>query len=170
MVKGEMEVPASIIIRPAVEADLPAINGIIEAAVMSWDLPERVKRLSLASYRYKPIDLDYLETVVAVDGSGEHILGVAAWEQAGAKDAPPGPKALLLHGLYVHPSFQHRGVGSALYVEALKAVAESGCDGLLVKAQDDAVGFFSALGMQRLLPREAGRDYANRFWMAVQQD
>ncbi len=37
-------------IRPANQADLETINGVIESAVMTWRLPDRVKRLSLPSY------------------------------------------------------------------------------------------------------------------------
>ncbi len=37
-------------IRLAGHADLEAINRVIEVAVMTWDLPDRVKRLSLPAY------------------------------------------------------------------------------------------------------------------------
>ena len=56
---------ADINIRPANEDDLDAINGVIEAAVMSWQLPERVKRLALPSYRYNAMDLKYFSLAVA---------------------------------------------------------------------------------------------------------
>ena len=38
-------------IRPVDETDLDALNRVIGAAVMTWALPERVKRLSLPVYR-----------------------------------------------------------------------------------------------------------------------
>lgn len=54
---------------------------------MTWNLPQRVKRLSLPSYRYTPLDFDHLEIVVAEDDQ-HNIIGIAAWEQASAKDTP----------------------------------------------------------------------------------
>ena len=70
-------------IRPAWQADLEAINRVIEAAVMTWHLPDRVKRLSLPCYRYDNVDLDHLDIVLAEDGR-QNIIGIAAWEQADA--------------------------------------------------------------------------------------
>jgi hypothetical protein len=97
-----------VTLRPAKLQDLDDINRVIEAAVQSWDLPERVKRLSLFSYRYTEVDFDHLEMIVAeIDTLG--IIGVAAWEMADAKDAPSGKRALLLHGIYVVPSMHDHG-------------------------------------------------------------
>ena len=156
-------------IRPATQADLEAINRIIEAAVMTWDLPERVKRLSLASYRYTALDFQHLDMVVAEDGV-QHILGVAAWEQAEAKDCPKGHSALLLHGIYVDPSHHRQGIGHQLYQKAELAAPQHGYDGLLVKAQKGAEAFFLAQGMQPLEAHDPKRDYAGRFWKQSSSD
>ncbi len=153
-------------LRPVTAADLPAVNRVIERAVMTWTLPERVKRLSLASYRYQPHDLDHL-TLVAAELPDIGIVGVAAWEPAQARDLPPGKSALLLHGLYVDPDHQGHGIGSRLLEAAVAAAREAGCDGLLVKAQPDAVDFFAARGMERLAVADPGRDYPHRYWLAV---
>jgi len=153
-------------IRPAVEADLPAINRVIEAAVMTWRLPDRVKRLSLPSYRYTQLDLAHLEMVVAEDPD-EGIVGVAAWEDADDGDTPQGFSGLLLHGLYVSPSCHHRGIGRTLIGQAEQAARRQGRDGLLVKAQEDAIGFFVAQGMRRLEVQDAARHYPHRYWKEV---
>jgi len=71
---------------------------------MTWNLPQRVKRLSLPSYRYTGIDFDHFEMVVAEDDR-QTTIGIAAWEPADAKDAPAGHTALLLHGIYLCRSF-----------------------------------------------------------------
>jgi hypothetical protein len=76
-------------LRPAHAADLPALNGVIERAIATWPLPERVKRLTLPSYRYQPHDLDHLHLVVAEDAGGTAV-GVAAWEPAHPRDLPAG--------------------------------------------------------------------------------
>ena len=98
-------------LRPATAADIEALNGVVERAFMTWNLPERVKRLSLPSYRYRALDLDFQHIVVA-ETPIHGIIGVAAWEPAEPRDLPSGLTGLLLHGLYVEPAHIHRGIGS----------------------------------------------------------
>ena len=154
-----------ILIRPADSKELDELNRVIEAAVMSWKLPERVKRLSLPSYRYDATDFRALQIIIAV--AGDKIVGVAAWEEADQKEAPQGSRALLLHGIYVDPARHRHGIGRLLFKAAVKATRSQGFDGLLVKAQESADGFFLSQGMQRLEPADHARHYANRFWKAV---
>jgi len=73
-------------LRAADKTDLPAVNGVIERAIMGWKLPERVKRLSLPLYRYNEMDLEHLELCVA-EAAGQ-IIALAAWEPAEASDIP----------------------------------------------------------------------------------
>ena len=157
---------ASIELRQAHAADLPAINGVIERAIASWQLPERVKRLSLPIYRYHAHDLIPLHLVVAEDASGA-VIGVAAWEPADPRDLPADKRGLLLHGLYVDPARQHRGAGGRLLDAAAEAARAWGFDGVLVKAHADANGFFEARGLQRLAVEDAARHYPHRFWLAT---
>lgn len=153
-------------VRTATKNDLDAINRIIEAAVMIWDLPERVKRLSLSSYYYTEQDLNHLELVVAEDGQ-KNIKGVAAWEHADNKNTLTGHTALLLHGIYVDPAYHHKGIGHQLFQCAEQTAHEQQCDGLLIKAQEDANGFFISEGMSRLPIEDSSRQYANRFWKKI---
>ena len=153
-------------LRPATVADLAAINAVIERAVMTWPLPERVKRLTLPSYRYNPHDLEHLQIVVA-ETSEHGVIGVAAWEPANPRDLPAGQTGLLLHGLYVDPDRQRGGAGSRLLDAALAAAREQGFDGLLVKVQPGAENFFLARGLKRLAIADPTRDYPHRFWKAV---
>jgi len=155
-------------IRPADITELDAINHVIELAVMSWPLPERVKRLSLPSYRYDAMDFKALEVVVALHD--RDIVGVAAWETADPKETPVEGPALLLHGIYVDPAHYRRGIGRLLFRQAERAVHAHGHEGLLVKAQASADGFFLSLGMHRLNPEDPERHYANRFWKAACRD
>lgn len=162
-----MAAPAdAVAIRPAQAGDMAALNGVIERAISTWDLPERVKRLSLPSYRYQAHDLEHLHVVVA-EAAAHDIAGVAAWEEANARDLPAGKRGLLLHGLYVDPAQQHRGIGRRLLDTALDAARAQGFDGLLVKAQADANGFFAARGMRRLPVENPQRDYPHRYWQSV---
>jgi len=146
--------------------DLAGINRVIEAAIMTWDLPERVKRLALPSYRYSDIDGQILEFVVARDPRSR-IVGVASWEPAEEKDSPQGQQALLLHSLFVDSAFHRQGIGRALVDALLAQTAAAGNDGLLVKAQRDAVDFFSACGFLPLPVHDESRQYAHRLWKPV---
>lgn len=149
--------------RAATEADLAAINTVVERAVMTWRLPDRVKRLALPGYRYQPHDFEHMRLLVA-DSAGLGITGVAALEEAVPRDLPTGHSGLLLHGLYVDPLYHGEGIGGRLLDAALEMVRERRLDGLLVKAQPEAVDFFQAMGMTRLASRDRERDYPHRFW------
>jgi GNAT superfamily N-acetyltransferase len=152
--------------RPATVADLGAINALIERAVMTWSLPDRVKRLAMPTYRYGEVDLGHMDIVVAVAGDeSAAVLGVAAWEEASARDCPRGRAGLLLHGIYVDPARHRRGTGSRLLSAAVAAAKAGGVDGLLVRAQAEAVGFFEAAGLRRVPVEDPDRDYAHRFWL-----
>lgn len=155
---------ANLTIRAATLSDLAAINDIIERAAMCWLLPGRVKRLALPSYRYHSHDLDHMELVVAECGT---LCGVAGWEAADPHDLPPDKTGLLLHGLYVDPPHHHQGIGRQLLKAAADAATRGGYDGLLVKAQAGAEGFFGACGMSQLAVEDAARDYPLRFWLAT---
>lgn len=132
---------------------------------MRWDLPARVKRLSLSSYLYTEIDLAHFDILVAEQDS--RVVGVAALEDADPSDCPPQQAGLLLHGLYVEPDWQGRGIGQQLLQAAGQVVHDAGRQGLLVKAHKDAVGFFTSQGLRRLEVEDKNRDYANRFWLDV---
>ena len=156
---------SGIRIRPVVETDLACVNRVIEAAIMTWALPERVKRLSLPVYRYTSQDLAHLGMVLAEEQTRQ-IVGVAAWEEAAAKESLPGYRSLLLHGIYVDPSHHRQGIGRQLFGAAESAVCQLQYDGLLVKAQQNANGFFESLGMQSIAVEEPLHQYAHRFWKA----
>ena len=150
-------------LRPATPADLPAINRIVERAIDTWPVPERVQRISLPLYLYRGTDFEYQDLVVAEDDA--NVVGMAAWEDATPGDLPHGYRGLLLHGLYVDPAAQRRGVGSALLAAARRAAARRYLDGVLVKAQPTAIPFFEACGLDRLATTQPQRDYPHRFWL-----
>ena len=153
-------------LRPGSQFDLLAVNGLIESAIHTWELPARVKRLCVPLYRYSEHDLDFLDLVVA-EAERIGIVGVAAWEQADPGDAPAGHSALLLHGIYVAPDQHRKGVGTRLFEAAEMAASLCGFDGVLVKAQPGAGDFFLALGLERLPVEDCSRDYPHRFWKSL---
>lgn len=131
---------------------------------MGWDLPERVKQLSVSSYYYQEFDFDHYRILVAEIG-GE-IVGVVAWEMQPVT-IQENKKALVLHGLFVHPKNHKKGIGTQLFQFFEKAGQKEQCDGLIVRAQKDAEGFFHHMGMKRLDVVDDRRDYAHRFWKAL---
>jgi predicted N-acetyltransferase YhbS len=155
-------------LRLAIGVDLGTVNAVIERAVMTWKLPERVKRLAMPSYRYAGYDLKYLHIVVAED-SAVGIVGVAAWEPAAVHDCPQGCRGLQLHGIFVDPYQQQRGVGARLLFAASTAAREEGYDGLLLKEQADDEGFFEKKGLQKVPLLHPDRDYPHRFWLELTQ-
>ena len=153
-------------IREMRPSDLDAVNRVITDCVMGWDLPDRVKRLSLGSYLYRPSDLSFLYFLLAETARCE-IAGVAAWEPAPSTDLPQEKRGMLLHGLYVAPGLQGQAIGSRLVDAALEAVRKQRMDGLLVKAQAGAVGFFRARGFVSLPVVDPDRDYPHRWWRSA---
>ncbi len=158
-----MEKPVEI--APLTVADLPDVNAVVEQAVMGWNLPERVKRLSLPSYRYQTADLAHQAGLVARSAEGE-VVGVAVWEPASHEPVGAEGSVFLLHGLYVAPAWQRRGVGARLLAAARHVVCGAGAAGLLVRAQAEAVAFFRAMGLQELPVEDEKRDYPHRFFLA----
>jgi GNAT superfamily N-acetyltransferase len=152
-----------IVIQEATKEQLAEINAVIERAVMNWNLPERVKRLSLSSHQYRAHDFDHMELLVA-QTEDSAIAGIAACEALDSKSSPAGTRTLLLHGIYVDPPFQRRGIGSQLLAAAERSARLGGYTGLLVKAQSGADAFFAARGMERLAVDDESRDYRHRFW------
>jgi len=143
------------------------INGIIETAVMSWELPERVKRLSLPNYRYAADHFDSMALQLALEKETGDVLGVLACGDPQEEDVPEGRTALLLHGIYVDPVNHREGIGKKLVAHAVKAARKAGVEGVLVKAQPDALDFFEAVGFERLPVNDPETDFRNRFWKAV---
>jgi predicted N-acetyltransferase YhbS len=153
------------IVRGGGAEDLAGANRIIEAAIGTWHLPERVKRLALPLYRYSEVDLTHLDLRLLEGPVG--VLAVAAWEPADARDCPGAGSATLLHGLYVSPDAHRRGLGTRLLEDGVRSARASGSHGILVRAQAGAEDFFQRVGFSRLPVRNEARDYAARFWLSL---
>jgi N-acetylglutamate synthase-like GNAT family acetyltransferase len=82
-----------------------------------------------------------------------------------AEDIPD--KSILIHGLFVQPEQQHKGIGTQLFLQAEHMAQQQSAHGLLVKAHKDAGEFFSAMGMIKLAVSNEVRDYADRYWKPI---
>jgi GNAT superfamily N-acetyltransferase len=141
---------------------LAAVNAVIAAAIETWDVAPRVKRLALPTYQYREDDFNHLHLLGAWREG--RLAGFVSLEPADPDDVPGDHSALLVHGLYVLPDLHGQGIGGRL-VESAKATARRlGYTGLLVKAERSAVGFFERQGLELLPVVNHARDYPYRLW------
>ena len=153
-------------IRRGALSELEAINGVIAAAVGTWRVSERVKRLAVPLYCYEAGDLDHMAVFVAEDDAGK-LLGIATLEHMAPNTLHGGLDGLLLHGLFVLPGASGKGIGAELMKVARGYSAELGCDGFLVKAAKESAGYFAHAGLQPLRVTRPEQDYPHRFWQTV---
>ncbi len=143
-------------IRTGAESDVTVINTVIEAAVMSWPLADRVKRLSLPLLKYDELDVAHMSFLLC-ESEGA-VVGIAAWDGEGQEAQ--------LHGLYVHPMHQHRGAGRLLLNRVKADAVAEGYSSLWVKAERVATHFFDKAGF-KLLPQRQESDYPYRYWIGL---
>lgn len=160
------KIKTKVKLRKATAKDLLFINGIIEAAVMSWALPERVKRISVPRYRYDAAALEAVDMRVASDTDGD-IVGVVAWCLPDESMALDDRKALQLHGIFVDAVNHRQNVGRTMAKAALTYAKKQSLDGVLAHVQPDALAFFQALDYQLLPVVDEELDYKHRYWRAI---
>ena len=139
---------------PAGAKDLDTVNQIVARSLEGWGLPERVYRMSLRSFLYNAVDTEHMELTVAWSENGTG-AGVAAWEPDFSSEDSSEHRPILLHGLYVVPTWQGRGVGTRLLDSGVQRALERDFGRIVVKAWRDAEGFFRARGF-RIDPSDAG--------------
>lgn len=171
-VKGD----ATMYCRYAKKGDLAGINQVITDAVMVWPIAERGKRLIIPVLCYSEDDFGYYKTLVWINH--QQIIGIAVWDSDRPIETEKG-YARLLHGLYVSPDFQGRGIGKALMayvkelvldsvaVAALDGDLDGDLEGLLIKAERVSISFFEHCGLERMFPLSM-EDYPYQFWQPLQ--
>ena len=150
-------------LRIATIDDLDSINSLVTAAMRTWALSERVLRLSLPLYHYEQQDFETQRLLLAENDDGT-VIGMAAIESSNAVDSLSAKNPALLHGIYVDPTWHRSGIGSELLACAENCARSAGHDGMLVRANPGAVGFFEAMGFERLPVSDTRQDYAHRYW------
>lgn len=130
-------------LQAAGEKDLEELNAVISDAIMQWDLPERVKRLSLPSFHYDVLDLQHMDIQI-VRNSQQAIVGVIATETTDLLDT------ILLHGVFVSTKVQRKGVGKFLLKTVEQQLLSLKVKNLLVKPQKGALNFFHKMGFESI--------------------
>jgi GNAT superfamily N-acetyltransferase len=156
----------AIKIRKANQNDLDKINDVVATAIDTWNLTARVKRISLPLYRYQRHDLNHLQIMVA-ERDDDCILGIAALEQTGTSGLPHEGSSSTLQGLYVDPDHHRMGIGSLLLQSIEEIAVATEAEGLLVKAQAEAISFFKGHGFKLLPVEDNSRDYPYRLWKTL---
>lgn len=137
-----------ITLSPVHDAALDAVNSIITAAIETWDIAPRVRRLAMPAYLYTSEDFKHLRFMGG--WRSNTLLGFVSCEPAGPGEAPDGDSALWMHGLYVDPQVHGQGLGSRL-VEAAKELSRTaGFTRLSVRAERNATDFFEKQGFSYL--------------------
>lgn len=154
----------ALLVTDASVTDLDTINGILEAAVGSWGLPARVLRLSLSSLRYDPMDLRTMRARLCTDHGTP--VGFSCVEPADPGTISAGRGSLMVHGLYVLPPQQRKGIGSRLLADVLAFAREQAYARLTTRAWREAYGFFASHGFDPDEP-EASSLWPRPLWRAL---
>lgn len=159
------EVPLTL--ARAEQEDLGVIEQIIAASISAWPAPDRLKRCVLPVLVYRVADL--LDHEVIWVRRGVEPIAVAAWELDGDRPDPEAGTSTLLHGLFVVADAQRHGVGEGLQAMIAQRAARVGFNGLHVKAERFATGYFEGHGYHRLSPADqpdAHESYPYWFWQS----
>lgn len=148
-------------------SDLHQINDVMRRAIETWELPERVRRLTAPLFTVKEPDLHDPQWLVAKDRNGA-VLGVAHWTQAIGYDLPEGCHgAAIVHGLYVDASHQRHSVGTSLLQHIERLARETGLTALVVRAQRTAETYFLAQQFRPLCDEPDGPTYPRGLWRPI---
>lgn len=147
-------------------SDLHTVNRAIHESLVSWGLPERVRRLATPSLSYNETDLQHMTVILMTNAEGAGIA-VAAWEEASSTEMPANARGVLLHGLYVIPHYQRRGLGTRLIELVAKRLTEQRMDGMSVRAWRDSIAFFLSRGFAPMDAECRPDIYPRRLWRAL---
>ncbi len=125
-------------------AVIDAVNAVLEGAVVSWGLTERGHRLAVPCLRFRGEDARHVG-FVTLDVGDLRPGAFAAWESIAA-GAPDGGRTAVLHGLFVLPALQGRGVGTKTLKLAEETLGEHGFNRVGLRAWRDSAPFFLGRG------------------------
>ncbi|NPA43325.1 MAG: GNAT family N-acetyltransferase [Chlorobi bacterium] len=134
--------PLNYSIRPATEADFPAILGLIKELAEFEKAPEKVRN----SVEQMKAEKDYFEALVAEKDDGE-IIGMALYFYAYYTWVG---KSMYLDDLYVKEKYRGRGVGKALLNRVIDTARKNNCKRLrwqVLEWNTPAIEFYKKMGV-----------------------
>lgn len=115
-----------LVIRPATEADLPAINAIYNYYVPLTTANYDVAPLSMEERRRWFAERAAIHPVIVVfdeAGDAEKMVG---WGSLNVFRSKPGYRFAVENSVYVHPDHQRQGIGSAIIEHQIRQAKELG--------------------------------------------
>lgn len=159
---------APLTIRLAVEADIPALRGVMERAIGEllpvFLAPEQVAASREVMGLDSQLIADRTYYVVEADGA---IAGCGGWsrratlfggDHSAGRDAAlldPATEAARVRAMYTDPAFTRRGVGRLILATCEARAAEEGFTRCEMAATMAGEPLYAACGYQRIAPFEA---------------
>jgi GNAT superfamily N-acetyltransferase len=140
--------PESLVVRPAVDADLARIVELLVHGLVAGGPPGAEDPCDLAPYRDALRETDKAGGAVLVAEQGGEVIGVCqliVFRHVQSR----GGRCAEIESMHVHPDHQGRGVGSLLVRAAIDRARALGCYRVQLTsnvARTDAHRFYERLG------------------------
>ena len=134
-----------VIIRSAVEADLPDLQRVFRAAALSnvGDAPALLARPEFLVFTGDGIAEGRTRVAVAVSDGGDRVMGFAT--------LAPGPEGQPdLEDLFVDPECRRRGIARRLIEDVASTARRAGHDSITVTGNEHALDFYLAVGFVQI--------------------
>jgi phosphinothricin acetyltransferase len=114
----------SLAIRPANEADLPAINAIYNHYVVTSTTTYDLTPLPLEDRQRWFADRDKIHPVLVVTTQADGAEKIVGWGSLNVFRSKPGYRFTVENSVYVHPDHQRQGIGSAIIQHQIQQAKE----------------------------------------------
>lgn len=116
----------SLAIRPASDADLPAINGIYNHYVVTSTTTYDLTPLTLEERHRWFAGREKIHPVIVVCGTAGDAEKIVGWGSLNVFRSKPGYRFTVENSVYVHPDHQRQGIGSAIIEHQIRQAKELG--------------------------------------------
>jgi phosphinothricin acetyltransferase len=114
----------SLAIRPASEADLPAINAIYNHYVVTSTTTYDLAPLPLEDRQRWFAGRDKIHPVIVVTMQTDGAEKIVGWGSLNVFRSKPGYRFTVENSVYVHPDHQRQGIGSAILRHQIQQAKE----------------------------------------------
>ena len=116
----------SLAIRPAIDADLPAINAIYNHYVVTSTTTYDLTPLTLEERQRWLAGREKIHPVIVVCDAADGNEKVVGWGSLNVFRSKPGYRFTVENSVYVHFDHQRRGIGSAIIEHQIRQAKELG--------------------------------------------